>query len=257
MPAGLAKLAGALGQNGVDHRVIDANIEGLLYLLRNTEAVGAAPDTWTRRAFRHRVANVEALRSWPVYSQPDRYRRAVRDLSRVLEKITTPTPILIGLANYEDRSLSPLRSADLLSAAEAPEANPFHSYFRARLTALFEEKQPRIIGISLNYLSQALCAFAMIGFLRRELPSARIVLGGGLVTSWVKRLKGANPFAGLIDDLIAGAGERPLLALAGKSVDQVSVCPDYSAFPVHDYLSPGVVLPYAASSGCYWRKCSF
>ena len=27
--------------------------------------------------------------------------------------------------------------------------------------------------------------------------------------------------------------------------------------PVEDYLSPGTVLPYSASSGCYWHKCSF
>jgi radical SAM superfamily enzyme YgiQ (UPF0313 family) len=33
--------------------------------------------------------------------------------------------------------------------------------------------------------------------------------------------------------------------------------PDYRSLPIHDYLSPGFILPYSASSGCYWNKCSF
>jgi radical SAM superfamily enzyme YgiQ (UPF0313 family) len=33
--------------------------------------------------------------------------------------------------------------------------------------------------------------------------------------------------------------------------------PDYSTFPLADYLSPGFILPYSASSGCYWRRCAF
>jgi radical SAM superfamily enzyme YgiQ (UPF0313 family) len=33
--------------------------------------------------------------------------------------------------------------------------------------------------------------------------------------------------------------------------------PDYSGLPVTDYFSPGFVLPYSGSGGCYWSKCSF
>ncbi len=255
-PAGLAKLAGALKHHAVPYRVIDASLEGLLYLLQGRNAPTAGVDTWTRRAFRHGLTHMEALRAQPLYDHPDRYRRAVSDLSRILEK-TVDARLQIGLANYEDRLLSPVRSADLIRAAQRPEGNPFHPYFRDRLLPVLREEQPRIIGLSLNYLSQALCAFAMIGFLHQAAPSARIVLGGGLVTSWHKRLQGRNPFAGLVDDLIAGPGENPLLAMAGKSHDGSATGPDYSAFLLPNYLSPPVVLPYSASQGCYWRKCSF
>ncbi|MDH3329318.1 MAG: radical SAM protein, partial [Desulfobulbaceae bacterium] len=33
--------------------------------------------------------------------------------------------------------------------------------------------------------------------------------------------------------------------------------PDFDGLPLGDYLAPGFILPYAASSGCYWNKCSF
>ena len=33
--------------------------------------------------------------------------------------------------------------------------------------------------------------------------------------------------------------------------------PDYDSLPLDQYLAPGRILPYSASSGCYWNKCSF
>ncbi|MDQ5987860.1 MAG: hypothetical protein CSYNP_03606 [Syntrophus sp. SKADARSKE-3] len=256
-PAGLAKLAGALKHYAVPYRVIDTALEGLLYLIEGRNEAPAGADTWTRRASRHGSAHLETLRAWPVYSHPDRYRRAVSDLSRVVEKSANTDRFRIGLADYEDRHLSPARSADLIRAAQIPEENPFYPYFYDRLLPILREEKPEIIGLSLNYLSQALCAFAMIGVLRRAAPTARIVLGGGLVNSWQKRLQGRNPFTGVVDDMVAGPGEKPLLAMSGIIPDGTATEPDYSAFPLMDYLSPPVVLPYSASQGCYFRKCSF
>jgi radical SAM superfamily enzyme YgiQ (UPF0313 family) len=97
----------------------------------------------------------------------------------------------------------------------------------------------------------------MIGFLRREFPKIRIVIGGGLVTSWIRRPDWKTPFKGLVDELIAGPGEAPLLTLLGKEHDGGPDRPDLEGFPLTDCLSPGTVLPYSASSGCWWRRCSF
>ena len=255
-PPGLAKLAGALKRHAVPHRVLDANLEGLLHILCGEGAVDTGGDNWTKRAFRQRTTHLSTLRTWSTYDHPDRYGRAVRDLSRVLQK-TGPAHIHLGLANYEDRTLSPVRSDDLFRAAARPEQNPFFPYFCRRLLSLIEDDSPRIIGFSLNYLSQALCTFAMIGFVRRAAPSVRVIIGGSLVTSWGRRLAGKNPFAGLVDDLITGAGEGPLLGLLGRDGRGSSARPEYADFPLWDYVAPGVVLPYAASRGCYWRRCTF
>jgi radical SAM superfamily enzyme YgiQ (UPF0313 family) len=98
----------------------------------------------------------------------------------------------------------------------------------------------------------------MIGYLRKEFPGLKVVLGGGLVSSWMKRPGWTDPFGGLVDHLIAGPGESALLELLGVQADhQARSVPDYGTLPVHAYLSPGFILPYSASSGCYWNKCSF
>jgi len=214
-----------------------------------------AADRWTRRAARHLEENLAALRSLDLYGNGDRYRRAAADVNRLLAAAAGGSGVRLSLADYEDRRLSPVRSADLIRAAALPEANPFYPLFFKRLPEIVEETP--IIGFSLNYLSQALTAFAMIGFLKRARRRAKIILGGGLVTSWLRSPGWKNPFGELADGLIAGPGEAPLLALFGKIHDGGPDRPDFDGLPLYAYLSPGVVLPYSASSGCWWRRCSF
>jgi hypothetical protein len=305
-PAGIAKLAGALEAHGIPVTLWDANLEGLLHLAGRPIS---ASDTWTRRAIRNLPKNLAALRDLRTYRSRDRYNRAVYDVSRVLEVAGREYSAVIGLADYHHHRLSPVRSVDLLFAAEHPEENPFYGYFKKRLPKMLEEsflaqrrrderedetgtgkiivipakagvqgfrkkvsgfrikpgmtavditEQGNIIGFSLNFLSQALTTFAMIGYIRKEFPGLRIALGGGLVTSWMKRPGWKNPFGGLIDEMIAGPGEGPLLGLFGiHDNGQDHGPPDYSSFPLENYLSPGFILPYSASSGCFWNKCSF
>ncbi len=254
-PAGIAKLAGTLAGNGVACRLLDANIEGLMYILQQP---GSAADTWSRRAIGHRFDNLAALRDLQIYRSPDRYTRAVRDLQRVLASATQDCGLVLGLADYQHRHLSPLRSADLIEAARHPEQNPFYPYFQKRLPEMIAGAKRHFVGISLNYLSQALCAFALIGYIRQAFPGRQIVLGGGLVTSWLQRPEWQNPFSGLVDHLVAGPGEQPLLNLLGiGDAKEAHSTPHYGALPLTAYVAPGLILPYSASSGCYWSKCTF
>ncbi len=276
-PAGIAKLAGALEAHGISCFLWDANLEGLLHLATKPKS---ASDTWTRRAVKDISRNLTALRDPRTYRSRDRYKRAVYDLSRVLEVAGREYDAVIGLADYHHHHLSPVRSADLIFAAEHPEKDPFYGHFKKELPEVLEktlssrrseggggnlEKKHSgegqagpLVGFSLNYLSQALTTFAMIGYIRKEFPKARIIMGGGLVTSWMKRPGWKNPFGGLVDYLIAGTGEGPLLDLLGiNHEDRSHALPNYGSLPLDDYLSPGFILPYSASSGCYWNKCSF
>lgn len=253
-PAGIARLAGALQAHGIPCRLLDANLEGILWLLGRP---AAAVDTWSRRAERHRAAHLESLRDRRTYNSPDRYGRSVRDLNRLLALAGRESGGAITLADYQQPGLSPVRSNDLLAAAERPEQNPFYPWFSVRLAELLQEPV-RTVGFSLNYLSQAVCTFAIAGYLRRHHPGVEIVLGGGLVTSWLQRPGWKNPFAGLVDELVAGPGEAPLLARHGITCTEGKpATPCYDGLPLDDYLSPGPILPYSAAGGCYWNRCSF
>jgi Radical SAM superfamily len=252
-PAGIARLAGTLKAHNVPYSVFDANLEGLLFL---TSAAEPSGDPWSRRACRNRESDLAALRSRELYTNPARYRRAVADINHLLELGGKAGDLAISLCNYQQKDLSPTKSGDLLRMAQTPHDSVFFPWFSRRLAEIIDGCTPAFVGFSLNYLSQALTTFAMIGWIKQQYQGVRILLGGGLVTSWMSNPSWKNPFAGLVDHCIAGPGEASLLMLVQKK-DLGYRCPDYTGFPLDTYLAPGFILPYAASSGCYWRKCSF
>jgi hypothetical protein len=258
-PAGVAKLSGALKRYGIEHSVIDANLEGQMWLMHNGHS--GLSDTWSIRAYRNIHVNLNALKEMGTYNSIDRYSRAVLDVNRVLHSSVGALDcgVTLGIANYQHEELSPLRSRDLISAAERPGDNPFYPYFSVRLAGVVESGNPKVVGISVNYLSQALSAFAIAGFIRAQYPKIRIIMGGGLVTSWLRRPDWRRtPFGGLVDNLVAGQGERHLFSMFGIDMpEKEHISPNYTAFPLDEYLSPGGVLPYSGSSGCWWGKCSF
>lgn len=251
-PAGIARLAGTLQANNIPCRLWDANLEGQLWLLEQPPTVD---DTWTRRAWRSRHKQLQSLREAATYTNPGRYATAVNDLNRVLAMAGTATGAAPGLADYRHSERSPLRSRDLLWAAANPQQNTFFPFFEQRLPHLLDGIST--VGVSLNFLSQALCSFSLIGLIRQQYPQLKIILGGGLVGSWLARPDWQNPFGDLIDHLVSGPGEGQLLELSGAKQPICSGLPEYGGLPLQDYFSPGLILPYSTAGGCWWNRCSF
>ncbi|MBE9502950.1 MAG: radical SAM protein [Proteobacteria bacterium] len=253
-PAGIARLAGALRGHNLSCTLLDANLEGLLFLLHSKVE---ATDKWSARAGKNVNSNIDALRSDRLYQNQSRYERALTDANKVLQLVSRLRSVDISFANYQDSTLSPLKSDDLILSATMAQTNIFYPYFSKRIESIVEEKNPTAIGFSLNYLSQALTTFAMIGFIKKRYPRLTVVLGGGLVTSWLRKVYWQNPFFGLVDHLVAGPGEDFLLTLLGVSRSKGYQGHDFDDLPLDQYFSPGLILPYATATGCYWKKCSF
>lgn len=253
-PAGIAQLAGVLRGNNIPCHLVDCNLEGLYYLLNQSHH---PEGTWGRRACKNVKSNLDAIRNPRLYDNSDRYKRVAVDLNHVMGMIGRKQGLSLSLANYQDPEISPLASNDLLQCALFPEKNIYYPYFSSRLISLIELKAPKMIGFSVNYLSQAACAFSMVGYVKKLYPQLPVILGGGLVTSWMRNADWKNPFAGLVDHLVDGPGEEKLLRLLAEDNFNISCPPSYEGFDLLQYLSPGFILPYAASSGCYWNKCAF
>jgi hypothetical protein len=253
-PSGLAHLAGALHAHGIQYRLLDANLEGILHLLKTPVE---AHDVWTRRAVKNVDSNLESLRNRDLYRKFDKYKKTVLEVNRLLGTAAGDS-VRMSLEDYEHAVLSPARSDDLLYAAQHPEENPFYPCFSKRLREIIEKERLLFVGFSLGYLSQALSAFAMTGFVKKHFPGIQIVLGGSLLTSWMNSPAWENSFTGLVDHLVCGPGERQLLALLGKEVSQkIHYRPAYDFENIGQYLAPGLITPYSTSSGCYWGKCAF
>ncbi|MGE5248053.1 MAG: B12-binding domain-containing radical SAM protein, partial [Verrucomicrobiota bacterium] len=91
--------------------------------------------------------------------------------------------------------------------------------------------------------------------------------GGGMFTSWRKRLREAGLRSSPFHAVGFGPGESVLAAAAAGTLppgeryleggEDICFSPDYGFAELPAYLSPEPVLPVAASRGCYWRKCAF
>jgi hypothetical protein len=253
-PAGISKLYHALASKNLPCCVVDANVEGILYLLQqeNSNMRSNFPP------YHNLKNNLQAIKNVSTYKNFDNYKRIVRQLDILLAAQSASMHSRVSLTNFVQQDKKPVDSRDLLWASENPEKNPFYSYFKSELLPQIEKCQPDMIGISIFYLSQALPAFSLIGLLKKTFAGIKIVCGGGLITSWMSRPDWRNPFSGLCDFLVAGPGEKFVQNYYGEnSVAHEIFRPDYSSFALGKYLSPGFVLPYSASSGCYWKKCSF
>ncbi len=285
-PAGMARLAGFLRACGVDCGSLDLNIAAMGMTAKNTAAGGFRgttdiktcdayynpkvngvrnvdpDDTWTRRAKKHLPANLAALQSPAVYQNPDRYRRAVMDINRVLHAAARNAGLALSLSDYTEPRRSPVRSRDLHDAARNYQDNLFFPVFERMITDFLAARSVDIVGISVGFMSQALCAAALAGFIRGAAPDIRIVFGGGLITSWMHLPEFSNPLIGFADELISGPGEGPLARMCGIPGPEAYGAPpgvpyDFASPGQASYLSPVPVLPVAASDGCYWRKCAF
>ena len=160
-PAPLAYLLAALQSQGHSCTICDMNVEALHFLFKTAPP---AEDTWSKRAYKNIDRNLDALKAISTYNNIDRYKRSVSDLNRIVQLAGEKCNLQLSLANYQDNTLSPLKSDDLSHAATHFRNNIFFDYFSKRLEELIEQSRPEYIGFSLSYLSQALCTFAMIGF---------------------------------------------------------------------------------------------
>ncbi len=254
-PAGVALLSAALKEHGMDCRVVDANIKGLLYLIHSDIQV---VDTWSARALRNREAIIADLKNPKLYTNIDRYHQRVYDLNKLLSLSVDQTRFRITLSDYSDNRLSSVSSKDLLKSAQNYNENPFFPFFEDRLRPEIESNTSEFIGISLCYLNQALTSFALAGWIKDQFKNRKIIMGGGLVSSWMSRPDYNSPFDSLIDVMVKGEGENALVEILGHTPSgKRHFIPDYD-FANHDqYLAPGRVLPFRASIGCYWSKCRF
>ncbi|MCC6407389.1 MAG: radical SAM protein [Planctomycetes bacterium] len=179
------------------------------------------------------------------------------------------------------------RSKEIVAAIDDERENPFLEYFRDRAMPRIRELDPDVIGISVTFPSQAIPVMTLAKLIKQWKPSVHITLGGGLLAYVAEKLAKRPEVWSLIDSFVLLEGEGPLLRLieelGGKKdlskVPNLIWCnshgsvqkneqgepldiktlptPDFSDLPLDKYFSPELVLPLAATRGCYWGKCVF
>jgi len=276
-PGALA-VATYLRGRGMDAEVLDLNLAFHRHLWSAPARTGTGRGPGATRARRARTRSpraAAALAGPEGYRDAMAYRQALADLLLAYRASGDALGVRLSPADLEIPGWSPLASGHLARAARDPGTLPIGGLLLPLARRVLEQ-DPSWIGVSVTFLSQALPAFGLAGWLRREGFQGRLVLGGALVGAWRRRLGPGSLVFRCWDALVAGPGEAAAEALARGVWDAPGVMApargvwrppgplpnDWAshpppARPEPGYLAPGPVAPLALSRGCYWRRCAF
>lgn len=241
-PAGISILSNTLSKHSIKHSVFDFNIEGQLFLLERYF-----------KNFPKKRHYLNLIMNSKTYQNHDKYQKVISELNKGLAYNNNR----VSLANYNSEDINPLNSKDLIGLVNNYNHDIFFELYEERLKSCIESNRYTYIGISLQFINQVIPTFNLIAYIKRYFPQLKIVLGGGLITSWSSLYNLDKLFEPLNLIFLPGNGEESLLKLFNIKNEEREYIPDYSYTEQNNYFSPGKILPIITSYGCSWCRCKF
>ena len=230
----------------------------------------------------------EVMRSEEKFFQFPVYKRAYTTLKVAMKLISyAHFPSRIDLESFFMQGNPEESLAGIMRATIDPVANPYLSVYQESFLSGMDWEQYGLLGISIIHIGQVIPGLTFARLMKKHYPGLHIVIGGSIFTRHANQLQNKQAlFEELFDSIILFEGEAPLEKLVcqlkeGKSLSEVPnlvhldngkvtqnfkaeslqyeqlARPSFEQLPLQKYLMPYPVLPYMASRGCYWGKCTF
>jgi len=185
-----------------------------------------------------------------------------------------------------DLVYKPFMSSEIIEALEDDQINIYRDVYRQLISPIIQKEKPGMVGISIVQQKQIIPTFTFAKMIKEESPDIHITIGGNIVTRIRDELKTQDKLFGYIDSAILYEGENAYLRLVdavekGKPLAGLpnliyrndseihtnkDVCsedlsklppPDFDGLSLEKYFVPKLILPYLATRGCYWGRCTF
>ena len=185
-----------------------------------------------------------------------------------------------------DLAYKPFMSSEILEALDDDQINVYRDVYQKLISPVMKKENPGMVGISIVQQKQIIPTFTFSKMIKEEFPEVHITIGGNIVTRIREELKTQDKLFGYIDSAILYEGEsaylqlvdavensKPLSGLPNLIYRDKSgihanndVCsedlsklppPDFDGLPLEKYFVPKLILPYLATRGCYWGRCTF
>ena len=185
-----------------------------------------------------------------------------------------------------DLVYKPYMSSEILEALDDDQINIYRDVYRQLIAPVMQKEKPGMVGISIVQQKQLIPSFTFSKMIKEEFPDLHITVGGNIVTRIRDELKIQDKLFGYIDSAILYEGEnaylqlvdavensKPLSGLPNLIYRDESgihsnkdVCsedlsklppPDFDGLLLEKYFVPKLILPYLATRGCYWGRCTF
>ncbi|MCH7566663.1 MAG: radical SAM protein [Nitrospirae bacterium] len=178
-------------------------------------------------------------------------------------------------------------SREVLACLDDDQVNVYRDVCRQLVLPSVSKDAPDVVGVSIGTQMQLLAGLTFCKMIKEAFPDIHVTVGGNVITRLQEELPKHDVFfRSVFDSAILYEGEHALLwlleALSGQR-DKASVpnliyrdeagihvnkeiytekmtalpLPDFDGFPLDSYFVPVRILPYLATRGCYWGRCTF
>ncbi|HKP00659.1 MAG TPA: radical SAM protein [Nitrospiraceae bacterium] len=178
-------------------------------------------------------------------------------------------------------------SKEVLACLDDEQVNVYRDLCNQLVMSGVANEKPDVIGISIGTQMQLLAGLTFGKMIKETFPQIHVVVGGNVITRLQEDLAQHEQFfTDVFDSAILYEGEHALLwlieALNGER-DIASVpnliyrdasglhrssevytektttlpLPDFDGLPLDRYFVPELIIPYLATRGCYWGRCTF
>ena len=178
-------------------------------------------------------------------------------------------------------------SKEVLACLDDEQVNVYRDLCNQLVMPGVANEKPDVVGISIGTQMQLLAGLTFGKMIKETFPQIHVVVGGNVITRLQEDLaKQEQFFTDVFDSAILYEGEHALLwlieALKGER-DIASVpnliyrdasglhqspevytekttalpLPDFDGLPLDRYFVPELIIPYLATRGCYWGRCTF
>jgi len=178
-------------------------------------------------------------------------------------------------------------SREVFACLEDEQVNAYRDVCRQLVLPAVGREAPDVVGVSIGTQMQLLAGLTFCRMIKEAFPQIHVTVGGNIITRLQEELPHHERFfITVFDSAIMYEGEHALLwlleALAGDREmakvpnliyrDETGIhvnkeiytektsalpLPDFDGFPLDSYFVPVRILPYLATRGCYWGRCTF
>ncbi len=185
-----------------------------------------------------------------------------------------------------DLIYKPFMSSEILEALDDDQINVYRDVYRRLINPAMEKQRPGVVGISVVQQKQLISTFTFCKMIKQDFPDTHITLGGNIITRLRDVFKEADSLFEYFDSAVVYEGENAFLQLieaienksdfsglpnliykdgqgihVNKEVSSEDLSklppPDFDGLPLDKYFIPELILPYLATRGCYWGRCTF
>ncbi len=228
------------------------------------------------------------LRDEELFFQFDLYKDAYTTLKIAMQLVSfAHHPSRLDLDSFFMQGNPEESLSGILSATEDRLRNPFVHLLENQLLPKISLQDYGLLGISIIHAGQVIPALTLARQVKRDHPDLHITIGGSIFARHQDLLEDKQIlFEEFFDSILLFEGELPLEKLiqqleSGKDPEETPNMiymrdgkimrtpkakalpyeqlqrPNFDGFQLDKYLMPYPVLPYMASRGCYWGKCTF